>query len=128
MEKPRRIHVADLRTTTQNKVIEVKVIFSQGGINYATYKTEKKGYYLIVTPVELKDGARAFMMFSGVKALLEETARYSAKRLQALADVALDFDKMPKTKELIDHVCQEGGLTLDNDPPPGFKDSMGNEY
>lgn len=115
MQAPRRVRVADLKTNQPPTVIEIVVSFSQGGINYGTYKNEKRGYYLLVTPVEVRDdGGRAFMMFSGVKTLLEEATRYNAKRLQALAAVALDFEKTPVAKQLIDQVCQEKGLTLEH--------------
>lgn len=119
----RRIHVADLETTTNHKVIEVVVRFNAGGMNYSTYKQEKKGYYVHVQPVEVVGNMRTFVAFTGFKSLLEETARFSMKRLKELADGVL---KNSATQELIGKVCEQSNLTLE--PPAGFKDSMGNEY
>ena len=68
--------------------IRVQVYYDLGGMNYATYKTEARGYYLSLTPVTLTREDRGvtmerFAAFSGSKFLLEETKRTNAKRLDA---------------------------------------------
>lgn len=68
------------------KMVEVKVSYNLGGVNWATSRTEKRGYYIHVQPFERKvrDGytTRTVVGFSGVKMLLLEVGRKSEKSLQ----------------------------------------------
>jgi hypothetical protein len=76
------------------KIVVVEVSYSLGGMNYFTYKTEKRGYYLHVRPEERGNGIRKFTAFSGVKKLMLEVSRQSPKKLQEAVDLV--------TPELID--------------------------
>lgn len=121
----RRIHVCDLPTTTKGKVLEITVSFSAGGINYATYKQEPKGYSVHVQPIEIGKGCRTFVAFTGVRHFLEGATRFNQKRLKELADTVMEHEKI---QEIIEHVCQKNGLEVLVEPPAGFVDSLGNEY
>lgn len=63
--------------------VSVSFYVGEGGINYFTYKQEKKGYYISVTPqtVEEHNGYSTVRttMFSGLKMLLKEVSRKSKK-------------------------------------------------
>lgn len=64
--------------------IEVSVYYSKGGLNYATYKQEARGYYISMKPVEVDGNIVKYDMFSGVKFLVEEVGRLNKKKLDAL--------------------------------------------
>ena len=76
---------------TIRSVIAVSIYYSKGGVNFATYKREPRGYYLSVNPEERsKSGGCnvvSFMMFGGVKSLVKEAARFSQKALDSI-DIA----------------------------------------
>lgn len=79
--------------------------YSKGEMNYFSGTKPARGYYLRVTPVtvEKREGftSTAFTMFSGVSTLIEEAKAFSAKRLEALAAVALSNPKLPALKETV---------------------------
>lgn len=83
--------------------VEVKVSYSLGGMNYFTYKKDARGYYLHVQPyTQTKhDGysMRTTTGFSGVKALLLEVNRKSAKKLDEAVKMVTD--------ELIDDMIKQ---------------------
>lgn len=68
---------------TKHKMTHLKfeVYYSLGGYNYFTYKPEKRGYYISLTPVERMERNNVVMeavsMFSGYKFLLKEVTRQS---------------------------------------------------
>jgi hypothetical protein len=70
-------------------VLDIKAIYHKGGMNYFTYKTEPRGYYMVISPKELTetgfmfliDGSRENM---GAKYLIEGATRLNRKRLTAL--------------------------------------------
>ena len=65
----------------ENKYLKVELYYSLGGINYFTYKTERRGYYLSVCPVERSRCGSGWMesyaAFTGSKILVQECARKS---------------------------------------------------
>lgn len=63
--------------------LELHIYYSKGGINYATYKTEARGYYVSVTPVTMEGSLLSFTCFSGLKYLLEPCTRKSDKAYKA---------------------------------------------
>lgn len=87
--------------------LKVEVYYSLGGMNYFTYRQEGRGYYLSVTPVERGNGFEGFMAFSGIKKLLREVKRKSAKA-EAEAESMVEQEK----QELIDYVLRQNGLEL----------------
>lgn len=69
----------------KDQYIKVELYYSLGGMNYFTYKTEPRGYYVSACPVErrvLTDStgrvygtSEGFTAFSGTKMLLEPCQR-----------------------------------------------------
>ena len=84
-----------------NNVIDIRVAYRKGGINYATYKTDPRGFSVSATPSEVKDGFRTTAMLSGVGAFLEPAKRFSEKRLHDIAFTALD---LPETRQCYESV------------------------
>lgn len=77
----RTIKVAGDRATH----FKVSVDYSKGGINYFSYKSEPRGYYLYVTPVRREDGfERSALMGDGAsfKVLLKQVNRLNRKSLE----------------------------------------------
>ena len=62
--------------------LKLDIAYIPGGINMFTYERERRGYYLIVTPVERDGIMEGFTAFSGTKLLLKEVTRQSAKAEQ----------------------------------------------
>lgn len=114
----RRILAATIPTTVENQVVEVSVSFNPGGISYATYKQEQKGFYLHVQPCKKERQAgyvvTTFMAYSGVKAFIEPAARFNAKRLN---DIATNVKSLPIYTECVNHVIAKNELTLANSQP-----------
>ena len=71
--------------------IECTLMYNLGGVNWATGRQEARGYYLIATPVRIKDYgdgliSKAFAAFSGGKMMLLECRRQSkGKEAEAVA-------------------------------------------
>lgn len=93
--------------------IRVEVYYNLGGINYFTYKTEKRGYYLSVSPVNVsvRDGVKmeSCVAFSGIKTLVQEVSRKSKKQ-EAIAESKAEC----MVDELISMVCEQNNLQLVN--------------
>lgn len=73
-----------------DKSLKVHLYYDKGGMNYFHSTVEKRGYYLSVTPVEIKqcDGYQmeSYLAFSGAKRLVLEVKRQSDKAYnQAIA-------------------------------------------
>lgn len=91
--------------------IKVEIKYSLGGINYATYRNEPRGYYLFVTPVELKDcgsyQTEMYSAFSGIKDCIKTVTRKSKK-----AEAEAERIAQTREKELINYVLAQNGLEL----------------
>ena len=92
--------------------LKVETYYSLGGMNYFTYKQERRGYYISVCPVERWKTDTGFMMegytaFTGIKRLLKEVTRKSAKAEQEADKMAKDYENI-----LIVEVCSANGLQL----------------
>jgi hypothetical protein len=59
--------------------LRLEVAYNKGGLNVWNYKQERRGYYLLITPVERGGNMESFVAFSGGKILLKEVSRASAK-------------------------------------------------
>lgn len=67
-----------------NKQLKIEVYYDKGGMNYFTYKSEPRGYWLSMRQVERKvedHGVviESYGMFSGAKAFLLEVKKKSDK-------------------------------------------------
>lgn len=100
--------------------LEVTTSYSMGGINYATYKDEPRGFYVSATPVKWERNESTgidtvcFGAFSGLKGLLEAVPRFNAKKLDAHAaatSAALE-SKTGTAWEVIEAVLAKHGLKL----------------
>lgn len=78
MKKYLKLKPNDKRSTD----LKLDLSYSLGGLNVFTYKQERRGYYLIITPVERDGIMEGFTAFSGSKVLLKEVNRQSAKAEQ----------------------------------------------
>ena len=105
----RKIVLKQLPTTDPNRIVEIEVYYDEGGLSYFTGGVNKRGYYLAVQPVKLDGGFRSITAFSGMKALVEETKRFSARKLQ---EVALQALQLPVYRSLLDHVLAKGNIRL----------------
>ncbi|OME54011.1 hypothetical protein BSK59_15635 [Paenibacillus odorifer] len=84
--------------------VEVKVSYSLGGMNYFTYNSESRGYYIHVQPYKCSNFDGGVVMretgaFTGVKMLLVEVTRKSTKKLQEAVDMVTD--------EMIDRLLKQ---------------------
>lgn len=71
--------------------IDVEVYYSKGGANYLSGGYTSRGYYVSVTPVTRKgDGMVSYILFNGVKKLLMQTARFSAKQFEQAVEMGKD--------------------------------------
>lgn len=94
-------------TDVRCNVLEVRIYYDLGGINYATYEPKKRGYYASVTPLVVSDCCTSFQGFTGVSMLLNEVSRQSKKGEQEAIKLMEQNKQM-----LIDYVCNKHGITL----------------
>ena len=71
------------------KTYDIEVRYELGGMNYFSSRTEPRGIFLGVTPVEksTSHGAtwKSFTAFSGIKVLLQPLKRYNRNKLYRIA-------------------------------------------
>lgn len=100
-----------LQNSTPN-ILELSVYYSLGGMNYATYKNEPRGYYLSVTPIERSEQGMfitsGYCFGTGVKTFLLEVSRQSEKQ-QANACALAELE----AERLIKWCCEQYGLEVD---------------
>ena len=98
-----------LATTTPNKYIKLYTYYKKDAMNYFTYKTEARGYYLSVTPVERARGFESFEAFTGFKVLLKEVTRASKKaEAEAEAEAIAERD----WRKYAEIAANEAGLQI----------------
>ena len=105
--------------------ISLQVKYSKGGMNYATYRTEKRGIYISASPIKIEDTdtpglvIRSYMAFSGIKQLVEETKRKNDKRTDALFAEAVEDYKAKRGPAwiMVNHILEAGGLKLKEETP-----------
>ena len=87
--------------------IKIETYYSLGGMNYFTGKSEGRGYYVSVTPVERTGYSEIYTGFSGIKQLVKAASRKS-KKAEAEAEVLADKVK----EELIKYICEKHNLEI----------------
>lgn len=101
----------EVETNEKATHLRVELRYNLGGISYATYKEEPRGYYLHVTPVTRynRDGIawEQFTAFTGVKQCVKTVTRKSAKAEAEAEEKALKIENV-----LISWVLEENGLQL----------------
>ena len=103
----------ELKENKNANFLKIETNYSLGGYNCFTHKTEPRGYYLSVSPVQRyeRDGVsfESYTAFSGVKLLLLEVSRKGKKAEEAAEKIAPE-----KESELIQYVCTKNGLEVSN--------------
>lgn len=87
--------------------LRIDLDYSLGGYNVFTGKSESRGYYLSVMPVERARGCESFVAFSGIKQCVKPVSRKSDKAMR-------DAEKFAATIEndLIQYVLNTNNLQL----------------
>lgn len=75
----------EVKTNAPDRIIRVQVYYSLGGMNYFAGKTESRGLFLSVVPIELREGCECFTAFTGYKQLVLPMKAFSAKKLAEYA-------------------------------------------
>lgn len=108
----RYVELAENATATH---IKIETRYNLGGLGFASYTPEPRGYYLHVTPVtrETRNGytLESFTAFTGVKQVLKTVSRRSAKAEAAAEEIAKNY-----LHSMVLHVCEKNGLPV----PPEF--------
>lgn len=68
-----------LNTNKEKTFLKCELYYSLGGMNYFTGRTEARGYYVSVSPVERSNGWESYTAFSGWKKCVVECARKGKK-------------------------------------------------
>lgn len=97
-----KVYEQDRRSENESDKIAIELTYNMGRFNYFTYVNEKRGLYLTLTPVTIKEYgggtiSESFVGFSGVKFFLKELSRKSDKQHELLWNKIL-----PHTRELAD--------------------------
>lgn len=91
--------------------LEVSAYYSLGGANMCSYRNERRGYYISVTPVKYIPRGDCRVIEShptdGIKMCFIECARQSAKKEQAAMQA-----KRQDYQELIDYVLNRTHVEL----------------
>lgn len=67
-------------------VLKVSLSYDKGEVNMMSDYLPRRGYVLTVIPYKVEaDGCRKTMAYDGTKKFIEDTKRFNAKRLEALA-------------------------------------------
>ena len=86
--------------------IDIELHYNKGGMNYFTSNLERRGYYLSVQPLTKSTNSYSYTAFTGVKRLLKEAGRYSAKTLN---EFVVDYDVV---NSMIEHIVEKNNLKL----------------
>lgn len=100
-----------LKENKNANFLKIEVNYNLGGYNYFTYKSEPRGYYLSISPVQRYErdgiGFESYTAFSGVKLLLLEVSRKGKKAEAEAERIATE-----KEAELIEYVCNKNNLEV----------------
>lgn len=74
------------------KVVRVTVSYRKGGLNYFTYKEDKRGYWLHIQPMRISSGdgftTSDYNPRDGYRMFLQEAVRFSASGLKCAVQTA----------------------------------------
>jgi hypothetical protein len=101
-----------IKTTKPEELIEVEVSYNKGGTTLATLMgyadgPERRGYWLHVRRVTIRDGFSQFCLGDGLKAFLLEVKRQSPK-------AAAEAERLgaAKEQEVVQAYVSKKGITL----------------
>lgn len=103
------VKLTDNATATH---LRIRLYYNIGGVNYFTYKTEARGYYLSVSPVSRTRTdygltMESYTAFTGAKECVKTVSRKSAK-----AEAEAETLAAARESVLIDFVCRANGLEV----------------
>ena len=87
-----------------SNAMKISVTYQKGGLSWATYKTNPKGFYVSLVPIKYEVGevftTESFMMFSGgsISYFVLPAARFNSARLTSIAEQV--FEKKELLTEL----------------------------
>jgi hypothetical protein len=94
---------------TKANVVRVSVSYNVGGWNYFTGNKERRGLFLHVSPLEIKENSIGYVGFSGSKMFVKEMKRYSEKVLKEFVPTDSDVEYM------LGHVLSENEIILEDE-------------
>ena len=96
-----------LPLSKENHFLRVDLYYSLGGYNVFTYKEERRGYYMSVSPVEKSRGFETYIAISGTKYCMFEVARKTKKQAER---ALVEYENVKSM--LVNHVLENQGLRL----------------
>lgn len=87
--------------------MRIETYYSKGGMNVFTYRNEKRGYYLMLTPVERDGIMESFVAFTGKKIPLREVSRASKKQ-----ETEAESEAESYLRDCLEHDCAQMGYKL----------------
>jgi len=111
--------------------LKIQVYYDKGGMNYYSGGTNKRGYYLSVTPVQIQRQGNNLMIesytaFSGIKKLILEVERQSPKSAEKAKELA--ESSIPELKQyVLNQMIERGEIPQDlHNPEPEPMPNEGN--
>lgn len=89
--------------------LKIELYYHLGGMNYFTYKTEERGYYISVTPVYSDGIMESVTAFSGIKQCIKPVKRKSEKAYNEVLASINEF--LP---DLILYVCTKHNIITED--------------
>jgi hypothetical protein len=68
--------------------LEISVYYTKGGSSILSGSTIPRGYYLAIKPVNIRGNCVRFVVFTGRRKLLLETARFNSKQFNHALAIA----------------------------------------
>lgn len=100
-ERCRILHFRDADTGT---TYDLDVRYEEGGANYTSYTTGRRGIYMSIQPTVREGGWVRSTGFTGMKMFLQAQTRYNARRLDECAYVLDDPAADQRFADLFDAV------------------------
>jgi hypothetical protein len=99
--------------------VEVSVSYDKGGPNYWSGGTDRRGVYVIATPIRIRDRMVSFIIGRGSKRLAEEMKRKNQKVIdKVVADVQKQIsDKAGIFWDMVQRVCVSVKCELADETP-----------
>lgn len=100
-----------LKTNKENTEVKIELKYNLGGLNYWNYKTEARGYWLHIQPMQIEKHEsciiESYQCFSGYKALILETKRKSDKAYSTALEMINS-----KVTEILEVIKETNNLEL----------------
>lgn len=88
--------------------IKITFEYDLGGMNYFTGRSEQRGYYITVVPVERDGYMESFTAFTGAKQCILTCSRKSAKAEKEAIEKAPAYEKM-----MVEYIANKYGYILE---------------